>query len=138
MTTTSPTMIPTGPRTLLRLEAALVFLAALAAYAALDGAWGVFLALFLVPDLSMLGYLAGPRPGAIAYNAAHTYLAGGALAALGLAVAPSLLPIALIWIAHVGFDRMLGYGLKAATGFGHTHLGTLAMRGPRFAVYRSA
>ena len=33
--------------------------------------------------------------------------------------------LALIWIAHIGLDRALGYGLKYATGFGDTHLGRI-------------
>jgi hypothetical protein len=86
--------------------------------------WQEFALLFLVPDLSMLGYLAGPRFGAFAYNAAHSYVGPAAVAIFGLATnAALLLPIALIWGAHIGFDRMLGFGLKYRTGFGHTHLG---------------
>jgi hypothetical protein len=110
------------PRLVLRAEGALAFVAALLVYRHLDGSWAMFLALFLVPDLSMLGYLVGRRAGAIAYDAAHTYLTAGALA-IGGVVFPALLPLAAIWAAHVGFDRMLGYGLKYASGFTDTHLG---------------
>ena len=35
------------------------------------------------------------------------------------------LAIGLIWLAHIGFDRLIGYGLKYETGFRHTHLGVL-------------
>jgi hypothetical protein len=111
-----------GPRFLLRLEGALVVAASLVAYAHLGGRWGLFAVLFLLPDLSMLGYLVSHRVGAVAYNAAHSYLAPAALAFAGLAY-PALLPLAAIWAAHVGFDRMLGYGLKYASAFGDTHLG---------------
>ncbi len=110
------------PRILLRAEGALVLVAAAVAYHHLGGRWWLFALLFLAPDLSMLGSLAGPRAGAIAYDAVHTYLAPGALAILG-AVAPAVVPFALIWIAHLGFDRLQGYGLKYATAFGDTHLG---------------
>src|SRR5262249_6308628 len=68
------------PRLVLRAEGALVFVAAVLVYRHLGGGWGTFAALFLVPDLSLLGYLGGQRVGAIAYNAAHTYLTVGALA----------------------------------------------------------
>jgi hypothetical protein len=112
------------PHVLLRLEGAIALAAASAAYAHLGGRWGTFALLFLLPDLSMLGYLAGPRWGSAAYNAAHTYLAPALLAALGVLLGTNaLVALACIWAAHVGFDRMLGYGLKYGTAFGDTHLG---------------
>lgn len=123
---TASSAVAGGPRTILRLEGALTMLAAGLAYAHVGPGWGLFAALFLLPDLAFLGYLAGPRAGALAYNTTHSY-AGPALlglASFGLAL-PALLPIALIWAAHVGFDRMMGYGLKYASAFGHTHLGRI-------------
>lgn len=76
------------------------------------------------PDLSMVGYLKDERVGARAYNALHTYLLpallGGAAWWTGAALAGQ---VALVWIAHIGFDRVLGFGLKLPTGFGDTHLG---------------
>ena len=118
-----------GPRLLLRLEGAVALAAALAAYAHLGGSWGWFAALFLVPDLSMLGYLAGPRLGAASYNAAHSYVGPALLALASLALsAPSLLLGVALWAAHVGFDRLLGYGLKYATAFGDTHLGRVGAK----------
>jgi hypothetical protein len=82
--------------------------------------------LFLAPDLSFLGYLAGPKAGAIAYNAAHSYIVPMALMTAGFGFAPPLvLAIAMIWLAHIGFDRALGYGLKYSAGFGFTHLGRI-------------
>jgi hypothetical protein len=112
------------PLMLLRLEGLGLMAAALAAYSQTGGDWGLFAWLFLVPDLAMLGYLAGPAVGAAAYNAAHTTLLPLALGAFGvLGAAPLAVSIALIWLAHVGFDRAMGYGLKYASGFGHTHLG---------------
>jgi len=112
------------PRAILRLEGAVVLGAALLAYAHLGGSWSWFALLFLVPDLSMLGYLAGPGLGAAAYNVGHSHLSPALLAAASVALsAPALLLGAAIWIAHIGFDRMLGYGLKYGTAFGDTHLG---------------
>jgi hypothetical protein len=52
------------------------------------------------------------------------------IAGLGMA-APLVLSIAMIWLAHIGFDRALGYGLKYSAGFGFTHLGRLLLQGMR-------
>lgn len=125
--TAAPAGVTGGPRVLLRLEGAAVLALAAAAYGHLGAAgWGVFAACFLAPDLAFLGYLAGPRVGAAAYNATHSYLGAALLGATGVALgAPTAIALALIWTAHVGFDRMMGYGLKYASAFGHTHLGRL-------------
>ena len=113
-----------APATLLRLEGLIVLIVAVAAFHALGGGWRLFAVLFLVPDLSMLGYLAGPRIGAAGYNAGHSYIGPALVGALGLCLpSPLIQQIAAIWVAHVGFDRALGYGLKYPQGFGFTHLG---------------
>jgi len=128
-----------GPAIVLRIEGLAVLVAACVAYSMLGGTWGWFAALFLLPDLSMLGYLVNSKVGAAAYNAAHTTLAGLALAAMGLAVGShAMLLGASIWVAHVGFDRALGYGLKYATAFGHTHLGEKARPAPQGLAVRPA
>jgi hypothetical protein len=115
-----------GVVSLLRLEGLAVLAAAVAAYAFIGGSWLLFALLLLAPDLAMIGYRFGPVVGAVAYNAAHTDLAPAALGAAGLALgAPTIQALALIWIAHIGLDRALGYGLKYATGFGDTHLGRI-------------
>lgn len=113
-------------RVLLRLEGLAVFIAALYANNRWGVDWGTFALYFLLPDISFLGYLAGPRYGAVAYNLAHFYI--GAIACLVgglLLAAPVLLNAGLIWCAHIGADRALGYGLKYGQGFGHTHLGRI-------------
>jgi hypothetical protein len=121
-----------APLTLLRLEGAAALAGATVAYATLGGRWATFALLFLLPDLSMLGYLAGRRVGAACYNAAHSYLGPAWLAALGAALSAHVpLCVACIWAAHVGFDRLLGYGLKYGTSFGDTHLGRRGSRDPR-------
>jgi hypothetical protein len=113
-----------GVGAVLRFEGAGVFAAAIAIYAHAGLSWLAFVILFLAPDLSMLAYLVGPRAGALAYNLAHTYALALPLALAGFAFgSPAILALALILIAHIGFDRMLGYGLKYASGFGDTHLG---------------
>jgi len=112
-----------APKIILQLEAAAVLAAAVMAYAWSGGGWLMFVLLFLVPDVSMLGYLGGRRLGAAIYNLAHTYALPAALAAYGLYQSqPRVLDVALIWIAHIGFDRLLGFGLKYQTAFRHTHL----------------
>jgi hypothetical protein len=83
-------------------------------------------ALWLAPDLAMVGTLAGPRVGAACYNAVHTYAAPVLLGAGGLILgAPLAVALALLWANHIGVDRALGYGLKHATGFKDTHLGRI-------------
>jgi hypothetical protein len=109
---------------LLRGEGAVVLVLTAWAYQTLGGNWWLFAALFLVPDLFMLGYLRNKQFGAAVYNAGHTYLAPAALALVGAVLGTSvLLLIALIWAAHIGFDRLLGYGLKGPSDFKDTHLG---------------
>jgi len=115
-----------GVRLLLRLEGLAAFLVALALYRQTEYGWGLFAMCFLAPDLSFLGYLAGDRVGAVAYNTAHSYLGAViTLSASAYFVSPPLFAAGLIWCAHIGFDRALGYGLKYAAGFGHTHLGRI-------------
>jgi hypothetical protein len=115
-------------RNVLRLEGLAVLAVSAVAYQAVSGHWGLFAALFLGPDLAFLAYLAGPRAGAFAYNLTHSLIGPLTLLGLGLAAAPAVTPFALIWIAHIGFDRCLGYGLKFVTGFGDTHLGRVGRR----------
>jgi hypothetical protein len=118
------------PRLLLRREGGALAIAAIVLFAHLGCSWWLFAALILAPDLSMAGYLAGPRIGADIYNAAHTTLAP---IALGLTAFQfnrlTVLGVAAIWLAHIGADRALGYGLKYRTGFGFTHLGPIGRSG---------
>ena len=85
--------------------------------------WWLLVVLALAPDLALLGYLAGPMVGAVAYDAVHTYVLPVALGVVGvLAGAELAIEIALIWIAHIGVDRAVGYGLKYPSGPKDTHL----------------
>ena len=119
-----PGFVNGGVRVVLRLEGLAVLTVAVIAFAALDASWWLFAALFLAPDISFLAYLANPRVGAFAYNALHSYIAPLSLGLLAYYFqALVLAPVALIWIAHIGFDRAAGYGLKYTSAFGDTHLG---------------
>ena len=113
-----------GLNILLRLEGLTLCAGMTLLYAVWGGSWWLYVILFLVPDLSFAAYLAGPRFGALIYNAAHAYLAPMALMVTGFAInEPLILSVAMIWLAHIGIDRALGYGLKYSAGFGFTHLG---------------
>lgn len=91
-----------------------------------SGGWLLFVLLLLVPDVGLLGYAAGPRTGAIAYNVLHTTIGPAALAAAGIVAESSgAISVALVWFSHIGMDRLLGYGLKRTTGFHDTHLGRI-------------
>lgn len=115
-----------GVRTLLRLEGLAAFAVAVALYAHAGFSWPAFAACFLAPDLAMLAYLFGLRAGALGYNLAHTYVFALLLTLAGFfAGVPIAAAGGLIWTAHIGFDRGLGYGLKYPTGFGDTHLGRI-------------
>jgi hypothetical protein len=113
----------TRPRVLLHLEGAAILAVALFFYQQLHASWLLFGLLFLVPDLSMIGFAAGARVGAAAYNFFHTEVLPFLLAIVAAwARHPRVLTIALIWVSHIGFDRLLGYGLKYPTHFKDTHL----------------
>ena len=112
------------PATLLRAEGMTMLIGSVLLYWLYGGSWWLFLLLLLVPDASMLGYLGGPRFGAMAYNAFHSYPLPAVLAAFGLLGGfPLALVVALVWFAHIGMDRTIGYGLKYPTAFEDTHLG---------------
>jgi hypothetical protein len=115
-------------RVVLRLEGLCVLIAASIAYSKFGLGWGTFALFFLTPDLSLFGYLAGPRVGAVSYNLARSYCGAVACLAAGLVLpAPTILGVGLIWCAHIGFDRALGYGLKYSDGFSFTHLGLIKL-----------
>ena len=122
----------TRPSTLLRIEESALLLATLYAYHHLNYSWLLFAILFLTPDLSILGYLLNPRVGAATYNLVHTLTLPLALLFLSyLQHWPLAAYIALIWTAHIAFDRLLGYGLKYPTNFKDTHLQYLSHPEPK-------
>jgi hypothetical protein len=112
------------PRIWLRLEGLAAFAAGVVGYRWSGGDLIWLVPALLLVDLSMAGYLIGSHPGAILYNVAHNWFT--ALAVLGLGFAAGVVAVQLagwVLIAHVGIDRLAGYGLKYAPGFGDTHLG---------------
>ena len=113
----------TRPSLLLHVEEAALLIASIYAYQHLHYSWLLFAILFLTPDLFMLGYLVNTRVGAATYNLVHTLTLPFALLLASYIEHWHLAPaIALIWIAHIAADRLLGYGLKYPTYFKDTHL----------------
>lgn len=89
----------------------------------LQFSWIVFAILLLAPDLSMLGYLKNNKAGSIWYNLFHTYSIPILIIIYSQLVHTDMfLMVGLIWTAHIGMDRMLGFGLKYPSNFQDTHL----------------
>ena len=113
-------------KTTLRLEEAGFFLFSIYLFTLLDVPWWLFPLLLFTPDVSMLGYLAGPRLGAAVYNLVHHRALALGCYVLGAALAlPALALAGIILFSHSSLDRVLGYGLKHADSFNHTHLGRI-------------
>jgi hypothetical protein len=111
------------PTALLRVEGVALLVLSVLLYRVNGGGWLMFVVLLLAPDLSILGYLAGPQVGAAIYNTFHTYAMPAVVGALGMIFAsPLMVAVALIWFAHIGMDRTVGYGLKYPSSFKDTHL----------------
>jgi hypothetical protein len=130
--TQSPAPIPasgmtTGAiRTWLRLEGLAAFVIGVALFGASGGNWLFLIPLLLLPDVSAIGYFAGPRIGAFAYNLVHNWVPGFVTLGFGVWLAsPAITLGAAILIAHVGMDRAVGYGLKLPSSFHNTHLGRM-------------
>lgn len=111
-------------KNLLKLEEAFMFGLAIYLNSFLPFASWVFWALFLLPDIGMLGYLVNTRAGAVTYNLFHhkgiaiaIYLTGHFLTIHELTLA------GLVLFGHSSFDRIFGYGLKHPDNFKNTHLG---------------
>ena len=112
-----------GVKTLLQLEGLAVLAASAGLYGHVGGDWRMFGLLFIAPDVAFFGYLFGPHAGAAIYNVLHAMVGPLLLAGWGMATGSHFaLEVSLIWMAHIGFDRAIGAGLKYATGFGDTHI----------------
>jgi Domain of unknown function (DUF4260) len=107
---------------LLHIEGLAIFILSVYVYSYFEFSWLLFFLLLLVPDLSMLGYLLNNQVGAFSYNLFHTYSFPIVFLLLGVILSiPFMLNIGLIWSAHIGMDRFIGYGLKYPTNFKDTH-----------------
>lgn len=110
----------------LRGEGLIVLAGALLLFAGTGQPWWLVPVVIFLPDISMVGYLHDSRVGALAYNLGHSYVLPAAAVLLGsLATNQVLLVLGLLWFAHIGMDRAMGYGLKHDDSFHHTHLGWL-------------
>ena len=111
--------------TFLRLEGAAVFALSFIAYDKLGLSWWYWL-LLLVPDIFMIGYVKNKGLGALSYNIGHSYISPAVLALIAYGLDWKVgYGLAIIWVAHIAMDRLLGYGLKKPEGFEHTHLGKI-------------
>lgn len=120
--------IVTGsPKIMLRFEGLFVFLLATIYYFEQGYPWHLYALLFFVPDLAILAYLKSPKAGASVYNFTHSYFFPLAFTLLNYLLFDLKTPnvFMVIWVAHIGFDRALGFGLKYPSGFKSTHLGWL-------------
>jgi hypothetical protein len=126
--TTAPLdgFVKSWPLRLLRLEGTTLFASTIYAYSRLGLSWYTFGAGLLLPDLGMIGFLKDSVLGSALYNAVHTETPAIVMLVVAFARGDRRLGgWALIWLSHIGMDRMIGAGLKYGTGFGHTHLGVM-------------
>ena len=113
-------------KNVLRLEMVVLFGLSVYLFALTNFAWWWFPVLLLVPDVGVVGYLAGPRLGAYTYNLTHHLGLATLLIIVGQYYALSYVELAgIIMLGHSAFDRILGFGLKYTDSFRHTHLGML-------------
>jgi hypothetical protein len=114
-------------RQLLRAEGLGYAVLACVVYHVLGFSWTQFALWFLLPDVAILVYVfASERVGMYAYNLTHSSIGAALVGGVGVAGQwPVLWQISLIWFAHIGVDRALGFGLKFPLGFRVTHLGVM-------------
>lgn len=111
---------------LLKLEEVALFSFSIYFYNQLHYDWWLFLALILLPDASMLGYLFNSKIGAITYNIIHHKALAIIVWWIGLYTKTEVYQLAgIILFAHSTMDRIFGYGLKYFDGFYNTHLGLI-------------
>lgn len=126
-----PGRLLTSPVTIQRVEGLVLLVGGVVGWIASDFSWWWFAVLLLVPDLFMVGYLANTRVGAATYNLGHTLVGPGLLLGWAWLDGPVLaLALGSVWLAHVGMDRLFGYGLKYEDDFKHTHLGWIGGKQP--------
>ena len=90
-----------------------------------NSSWWQLAVLAIAPDLSLLagggpGLARGQiRPHAVPfYNAVHRLWAPAVLVSVAIALqSPAWAAGGLAWVAHIVFDRSLGFGLRSPQGF---------------------
>jgi hypothetical protein len=120
-------MFVTGkPKFWLRLEGAVLLIATIFLFSGQHQSWWIYPALLFAPDIFMLGYLVNSKAGALFYNLGHSYFAPGLLLLCAWQARSKIgIAIGVIWLGHIGLDRLLGYGLKYDSSFNRTHLGEI-------------
>lgn len=108
---------------LIRIEGLVVLALGAYVYFSSGYSWVIFLLLLMLPDIFMIGYMVSNKVGAYLYNAAHTFVTPLLLLLAGMTLSLDfLIMISLIWLVHIGMDRMMGYGLKYESNFKDTHI----------------
>lgn len=111
-------------KNILRLEEAMQFVLAIYLFNQLPFAGWIYAALFIAPDVSMLGYAFSTRVGAYAYNIFHHKGIAIMIYLLGMYTSADVVMFAgVLLFGHSAFDRIFGYGLKYTDNFKNTHLG---------------
>ena len=114
------------PKVWLRIEGLVLLVATIVLFSGQHQKWWIYPVLLLVPDIFMLGYIANTKIGAFFYNVGHSYIAPALMIWYSWDVQNKLsIAMGLIWLGHLGWDRVFGYGLKYDSDFKHTHLGDL-------------
>lgn len=110
----------------LHMEGLAVLLVCLYTYQWHDLNWILFIVLFFTPDLAAFGYMIDVKVGAVLYNLVHTYTLSLSIMMIGFLFQLDIIfAIGIIVTAHIGMDRLCGFGLKYASHFKDTHLGRL-------------
>ncbi len=123
-------VVNSRPRTWLRLDGGALLTSSIALFDVTLQQWWIYPTSFFVPDIFMIGYLRNSTVGVFVYNAGHSYFLPSLVVLAGWHHALTS-ACGLIWLGHVGFDRLMGYGLKYDSGFTSTHLGGLAQGAPQ-------
>lgn len=111
------------PAMMLRLEGLAVLLLAVFAYSRLEFSWLVFFLLLLWPDIAIVAYAINKDLGTAVYNLLHTYTMPIIFITVSIVFSWTFgIQFALIWFAHIGMDRLVGYGLKYRSEFKDTHI----------------
>ncbi len=111
------------PGIMLRVEGIALLVSSVAIYGWLGYSWWWFIGLFMLPDIALVVYLVDKETGRAVYNLLHTITLPLLLVVAGALIGGAvLIQAGLIWLAHIGMDRTIGYGLKYVGELKETHL----------------